>query len=138
MKAQLEQYNWPGNIDVRFLGTVAYEDLPELYAQVGLMAFPTLADEWGLVTVEALAAGVPVLGSLYAQSVEEMIVDGQNGWTFYPDRSETTYRAIDEALNADTATLNEMRQHGQQAASQINPKSVTRLMMQAIEYVRKS
>ena len=54
--------------------------------KVGVLVFPTLADEWGLVVNEALAAGVPVLGSLYSQAVEELVRDGENGWTFRPDR----------------------------------------------------
>lgn len=137
MRAQLERYQWPDNIDVRFLGNIAYDDLPQLYAQVGLMAFPTLADEWGLVTVEALAAGVPVLGSLYAQSVEEMILDNQNGWTFYPDRSDTTYRAIDTAMKTSVETLNQLRQRGRDDANSITPETVTNMMMKAIDYVRQ-
>lgn len=135
LREQLEQYKWPTNIDVRFLGNVDYEDLPELYEQAGIMAFPTLADEWGVVTVEALAAGVPVLGSLYAQSVEDMVVDNENGWTFYTDRSDTVYSAIDRALGSDVSSLNEMRSAGRQSALAMTPETVAATMMKAFEYV---
>ncbi|MGB7181487.1 MAG: glycosyltransferase family 4 protein [Burkholderiaceae bacterium] len=135
MREQLTSYQWPDNIAVKFLGNVPYNDLPNLYANVGLMAFPTLADEWGLVTVEALAAGVPVIGSMYAQSVEEMVVDGVNGWTFFPDRPDTTYDAISKALSASTTDLNTMRRVGRDCAVRITPESVTDMMMEAIDYV---
>jgi glycosyltransferase involved in cell wall biosynthesis len=31
---------------------------------------------WGLLVNEAMAAGLPVLGSVYAQAVEELVQDG--------------------------------------------------------------
>ncbi|MGB7300751.1 MAG: glycosyltransferase family 4 protein [Burkholderiaceae bacterium] len=135
MREQLQNYKWPENIAVKFLNTIQYKDLPDLYASVGLLAFPTLADEWGLVTVEALAAGVPVLGRLYAQSVEEMIVDQKNGWTFYPDRPDTTYEALNSALTVEASTLQTMRLAGRESAIKITPEAVTNMMMEAIEYV---
>jgi glycosyltransferase involved in cell wall biosynthesis len=70
----------PPGLAVRFAGAVDYDELPALYARADVLAFPTLADEWGLVVNEALAAGVPVLGSLESQAVQELVVDGQNGW----------------------------------------------------------
>ena len=47
----------PDNLRVRWIGHVPYERMPEIYAEAGILAFPTLADEWGLVVNEAMAAG---------------------------------------------------------------------------------
>ena len=60
----LERYTFPSNVTVRFLGAVPYGNLPNVYAECGLLVFPTLSDEWGMVVNEAMAAGLPVLGSL--------------------------------------------------------------------------
>ncbi|HEY2777672.1 MAG TPA: glycosyltransferase family 4 protein [Gaiellaceae bacterium] len=50
--------------DVRFLGRVAEEDLPDLYAGADLFVLPTVAYEgFGISTAEALAAGTPVVGT---------------------------------------------------------------------------
>ena len=56
--------------------------MAEVYAKASLFAFPTLADEWGVVVNEAMAAGLPVLGSIYSQAVEELVEDGVSGWVF--------------------------------------------------------
>ena len=49
---------------IKLLGFVSDADLPLAYAAADLMALPTLALEgFGLVTLEALAAGTPVLGT---------------------------------------------------------------------------
>ncbi len=46
--------------DVRFLGALHGEDLARAYAGADLFVFPSLTDTFGLVVVEALAAGLPV------------------------------------------------------------------------------
>jgi glycosyltransferase involved in cell wall biosynthesis len=49
---------------VRFLGRVAEEELPDWYRAADLFVLPTVAYEgFGLVTVEALATGTPVVGT---------------------------------------------------------------------------
>ena len=107
-RAGLTSFQWPRNITARFFGSVEYQRLPEIYSQAGILVFPTLADEWGLVVVEAMAAGLPVLGSLYSQAVEELVVDGRNGWTFRPDDPRGVRSAIDRALGATAGELDQM------------------------------
>ena len=48
---------------VRFLGAVAEEHLPALYAGAELFVFPSLYEGFGLPVLEALACGVPVVCS---------------------------------------------------------------------------
>jgi glycosyltransferase involved in cell wall biosynthesis len=49
---------------VRFTGYIAEDDLPGYYQMADLFILPTLELEgFGLVTVEALASGLPVLGT---------------------------------------------------------------------------
>ena len=50
--------------DVTFLGYVADDDLPGLYAAADVFVLPTLELEgFGLVTLEALSSGTPVVGT---------------------------------------------------------------------------
>jgi glycosyltransferase involved in cell wall biosynthesis len=49
---------------VRFAGQVAEEELPDWYRAADLFVLPTVAYEgFGMVTVEALASGTPVVGT---------------------------------------------------------------------------
>jgi glycosyltransferase involved in cell wall biosynthesis len=49
--------------NVQFIGYVDYDDLPAIYAQAELFAYPSLYEGFGLPVLEAMACGAPVLCS---------------------------------------------------------------------------
>ncbi len=51
----------PYKEDILFLGWTEQEQLPTLYKEASLFAFPSLYEGFGIPVVEAFAAGVPVL-----------------------------------------------------------------------------
>ena len=59
LRSQIASFNGPSNLDITLLGSVAYDRLPDIYREGGILAFPTLADEWGMVATEAMALGPP-------------------------------------------------------------------------------
>jgi len=132
LRAQLSQLPLPGNVKLEFLGVFQYDELPKIYASAGTFVLPTLADTWAVVVNEALLSGLPVLGSMYAQAVEELIQDGQNGWIFRPDNAEDSYRAIDRMMNTPEAALDAMRANGRLIASQLSPQRVASLIEVAV------
>jgi hypothetical protein len=70
--------------DVAVLGAVSQDELPRLLAAADLLVFPTLHDCWGMVVNEALAAGIPVLGSRYAGACAELLTHEGVGCRFDP------------------------------------------------------
>ncbi|MBO0348035.1 glycosyltransferase family 4 protein [Phormidium pseudopriestleyi FRX01] len=135
LRSSLEQQVYSSNLRLRFLGNVEYGKLPEVYAQGGIFAFPTLADEWGLVANEAMAAGLPVLGSSYSQSVEELVVDGETGWQFRPDEPEEMYSALDRSLSMPLAQLERMRTKARDRIQYLTPDFVADNILKAIQSV---
>ena len=111
--------------------------MPARYAAAGAMVLPTFADEWGLVVNEALASGLPVLGSVYSSAVEDLVEDGLNGWRFRVDDPEEMYRAIDRCLLTPECELREMRTRARQASLRISPEYVVDRMMAAVLYARR-
>jgi glycosyltransferase involved in cell wall biosynthesis len=79
------------------------------YASHGFLVMPTLADEWGIVVNEALAAGLPVLGSRYAQAAQEMIEPEACGWLFDPEDPFSLQAAIGRVLAAPAEAIDRMR-----------------------------
>ena len=99
------------------------------------MVFPTLADTWGLVVNEAMAMGLPVLGSIKSQAVTELIEDGVNGWWFDPTSPRDMDRAVDRALQASGETLARMAERAAARARQLTPEVVAGRFEDAIRRV---
>jgi glycosyltransferase involved in cell wall biosynthesis len=49
--------------DVKLVGTIDDSELPTWYHAADLLAFPSTSEGWGLVVLEALAAGLPAVVS---------------------------------------------------------------------------
>jgi glycosyltransferase involved in cell wall biosynthesis len=64
---------------VRVLGPLPHAALPDLYRQVDALAFPSLCDSFGLVLLEAMAAGLPVIATPRSAG-PDLIDDGQDGY----------------------------------------------------------
>jgi Glycosyltransferase len=64
---------------VHFLGFVPFEDLPKIYRGADVYTSPAIGGEtFGLVLVEAMASGVPVVAA-YNEGYINVIKDGENG-----------------------------------------------------------
>jgi glycosyltransferase involved in cell wall biosynthesis len=103
-----------------------------MYAQAGIFVFPTMADEWGVVVNEALASGLPVLGSVYSQAVEEMIHDGVNGWKFRPDDEADILRALSAAFSLTGDEVDSMRPRCRKSIEAITPEATAATLAHAI------
>lgn len=123
----------PGNLRLTFLGHVDYEALSRAMERVGILIFPTLADEWGLVVNEAMQAGLPVIGSEYAQASTTLIQHGVNGWRYRPEHPEELHRCLDQAFRTDARQLLRMRQAAVATVGDITPE---RVAQQAIAMFR--
>ena len=69
---------------VYFHGYRQKQDLAGHYAAADAFVFPSLKDVFGLVMVEAAAAGLPVIGSSLAGGTVDVVVDGATGYIVDP------------------------------------------------------
>jgi glycosyltransferase involved in cell wall biosynthesis len=68
-------------------------DIPALYHAADVLAFPSVKEGWGLVVLEALASGLPVLAS-DLPTFREYLRDGDNAMLVNPTDEE----ALTESL----------------------------------------
>ena len=66
--------------NARVLGRVSPDALRRLYTNALLTAFPFTEESFGLVPVESMACGTPVL-TYATQGPGESVLDGKTGWT---------------------------------------------------------
>jgi glycosyltransferase involved in cell wall biosynthesis len=137
LRAGIESFQRPSNLQLKVFGPVPYDRLPDIYREYGILAFPTLADEWGMVVTEAMASGVPVLGSVYSQAVEELVTDNYNGWTFRPDRPAEIHNALDRSLRLSVPRLNEMAANARSAVCALTPGEIADRIMAAVRYANE-
>ena len=95
--AELEAYARERGLadHVRLLGF--REDLPALFQRWRLMALPSLWEGFGLVLLEAMAAGRPVVASRVGP-IPEVVVDGETGLLVEPGDSAALAAALLELL----------------------------------------
>lgn len=95
---QLAQKN--GVLDkIVFCGFKQDAELLKEYEKAFLFVFPTREDCFGLVLVEALAMGTPIIASKYADGAYDTIEDYKNGIIVDPYNEEEFGKTIENALN---------------------------------------
>jgi glycosyltransferase involved in cell wall biosynthesis len=71
-----------------FCGFQGEDVLPRLYAASDVFVFPTLGDPFGMVVLEAMACGLPVVATTAAGEISDRVVDGVNGFLVAPGSSD--------------------------------------------------
>ena len=83
---------------VSFAGFVSDADLPKYYAASDLFCMPSTFETQGIVSLEAMASGKPVVGADYL-ALKDIIVNGRNGEKFKPGSSIDCARKIEKVIN---------------------------------------
>jgi glycosyltransferase involved in cell wall biosynthesis len=81
LKALVQSLGVPG---IRFAGFVDQDELPAYYAAADVFVFPTLADTYGIVLLEAAASGLALIASTQAGATLDFVKDGEDGLIFTP------------------------------------------------------
>jgi glycosyltransferase involved in cell wall biosynthesis len=93
-----------GNDYIEFLGRVSDEKLRQVVASAKAFIFPCPDEDFGIVPVESMAAGTPVI-AFNSGGVKETVVDGVTGLLIDKFSQESLNRAIadfrTEAFNKD-------------------------------------
>lgn len=102
---------------VTFLGTLdRARELPGLYASCDAFAFASETETLGLVVLEAMASGLPVVATP-SGGVADHLVHGQNGLAFPPGDVEACARAMRRLVD-DHALRESLREGARRTAEQ--------------------
>ncbi|MDS1028966.1 glycosyltransferase family 4 protein [Bacillota bacterium LX-D] len=82
---------------VNFLGYINAEMRDRIFRRVSLAVFPSLYEPFGIVTLEAMAAGVPVVVS-DTGGMGQIVTHGVNGLKAYPGNSQSLAINVIQAL----------------------------------------
>lgn len=109
------------------------EELPAIYAAADAVVFPTLWEEpWGLVPLEAMAVGRPVIATGTGGS-GEYLRDGENCVVFRPKDDPGALAAAVRTLAADAALRRRLRENGQRTAERYTEEAFNGRVRAALE-----
>nr|WP_294941954.1 glycosyltransferase family 4 protein [uncultured Mucilaginibacter sp.] len=82
----------------QFIDAVDNNKLPQHFAGAEAFILPSFSETWGLVVNEAMAAGLPVLLSRTVNAANDLLIEGENGFSFdafdTPDMASTILKYI--------------------------------------------
>ncbi|HKC26744.1 MAG TPA: glycosyltransferase [Jatrophihabitans sp.] len=85
---------------VRFIGRVPHADLPEQIRAADLVVCLPWYEPFGIVPLEAMACGVPVIGSAVG-GLLDTVIDGVTGMLLPPRRPQLAAAAVRDLLDDD-------------------------------------
>jgi glycosyltransferase involved in cell wall biosynthesis len=134
-RTRLEQFCRDHNLTrmVRWVGGVEYANLGTVFQQADVLILPTLEDTWGMVVLEGMAAGKPIICSKWAGACE-LVSDGTNGYQIDPRQPRSIATAMSHYLNnANLAAT--MGQQSRHIMSQYTPETAAQFLSRVTSYV---
>ena len=83
-----------------FPGYISQKELPKYYASADIFLTSSVVETQGLVLLESLASGLPVVGA-DAEAIPELIKDGKNGFLFNLSKPEDAAALVENVLADD-------------------------------------
>lgn len=99
----------PPNLLQRFAGELSPLQVVSRFGQSGILAVPSLGLGCPPYLVEAMAAGLVMLGSLRNPAVRSLVVNQDSGWLFDPHSPPSMVVGLNAALCATPESLDMMR-----------------------------
>ena len=96
---------------------ISQQELFKVYKQYDALVFPSVLEGFGLVTVEAMGAGLPVITTPHTNATE-VIKEGINGFVVPIRDTKAIVEAIARLRNMDNASFQQMRHEARKTALQ--------------------
>lgn len=132
LKEQAEELHISDRVE--FKGFLEGEELYRCYAENAAFVLPTREDCFGLVTLEAMCAHLPVISSRYADGARDLVEDGVTGIIVDPYNE----KEFADAINMLVLDEDKLRQFGNAGFERIHRfafENVSKGYVQAIESV---
>lgn len=95
MKTTVEKLNLTK--DVYFHDGTDRENLQNLYSQANIFVLPTLKETFGIVLIEAMHYGLPIITTKVG-AIPDLVIDGENGLLVPPSNSQALAEALSKLV----------------------------------------
>ena len=118
---------------IQWRGKVDYHQLWKYFQTADVFIFPTLEDIWGLVVLEAMFFGKPIICSRYAGAFE-MVEEGENGYIVDPLQPEQLAKTMQSFIDSPELIL-KMGEKSKTLIKPHNPEAAVNLLTKVVKYV---
>jgi glycosyltransferase involved in cell wall biosynthesis len=115
---------------VTLLGDVTRDQLAAEYVSAQCFCLPSVQEGFGIVFLEAMAAGLPVV-ACRAAAVPEVVLDGETG-VLVPPRDPDALAAALAAMLRDTARARALGEAGRRRAPSFTPEKVAQRFLDTV------
>lgn len=116
---------------VQFWGPASQEQLPRLYRRADMFILPSVRDTWGLVVLEAMLSGLPVLVSERCGCAHD-VVTPETGWTFPPHDQARLTQLLEEVSRIPRPLLESMGRAAAARAAVYSPENCARIVIDTV------
>jgi glycosyltransferase involved in cell wall biosynthesis len=117
-----------GKKNVRFLGFIPRERLPEFYSCIDVLVLPSTAETEGLVVLEANACGTPAVGA-NAMALKNTIKEGVNGYLYEP----SDMRGLSEKVQKAYKNINKLKASSKKRANERSVENTVKRLIKIYE-----
>lgn len=124
-------------LDVKLCKGVAQRELCKIYNSFDVFVFPTYRESLGLVGLEALTCGVPVIASAVTGPLE-YVVDGYNGYVFEKENSIDLGEKILKLRNISSKELDIIKKNCIKTSQRYEKNFVNKELISMIKGIMKN
>ncbi|MBD1847829.1 glycosyltransferase family 4 protein [Cyanobacteria bacterium FACHB-63] len=118
---------------VQWLGHISYDQIGSYFKNSDVFVFPTMEDTWGVVTLEAMLLGKPVLCSKGA-GTSELVAHGESGYVFPPDSANELADLMQKFLD-HPELIQIMGERSKQIMAQYTPQAAAECLAEVTKLV---
>jgi glycosyltransferase involved in cell wall biosynthesis len=117
---------------VRFAGMLPPKEMPAVYRDCSVFVLPTWREPYGISFVEAMAFGLPCIGTRI-EAIPEIINEGETGYLVEPGDADGLAERLLTLLNDPALCTRLGRQGRLKVEQQLNWENVTRKMIERLK-----
>lgn len=119
-----------------YLGRISKQEIKKTLRNYDFLVLPSKIEAFGIVLIEALAAGVPCIVS-NAFGPSEIITNNFNGYVFDKNNEQDFYQVMKKAININKAEYSNMCKNCLNYAYKYDTKNIVKKWLKLINYSAK-
>jgi glycosyltransferase involved in cell wall biosynthesis len=135
LRAELEAFSREHSLKVEWIGWIDYGSVGCYFQNADVFVLPSLEDTWGMVVLEAMVFGKPILCSQLV-GAREMVVDHVNGFLFDPQEPEALAQLMRQFID-NPDLIPTMGKESQRLIAEHTPQTAAQFLAEVTNHTLK-